>query len=135
MQHELPAISDAEWEVMTILWADFPLTANEVVARLADRKDWNHRTVKTLLNRLVTKKALAFDTHGNRYLYRPGVQRDQCVRGKSRSFLDRVFGGAVGPMLTHFVNHSDLSQEEIESLRRLLAAKSEKQSARKGKNP
>jgi BlaI family penicillinase repressor len=131
----VPTISDAEWEVMSVLWSASPLTANEVVDRLANRKTWSPRTVKTLLNRLVTKKALAFESQGNRYLYRPGVQRDQVVRGESRSFLDRVFGGAVGPMLTHFVNQSDLSPEEIEALQKLLADKGAQKSGRKGKNP
>ncbi len=130
----LPTISEAEWEVMGVLWANSPLTANEVVDQLIGRKAWSPKTVKTLLNRLVTKKALAFDTQGNRYLYRPAIQRDQCVRGESRSFLDRVFGGAIGPMLTHFVNQSDLSAEEIETLQKLLAEKGQKKSARKGKN-
>ena len=131
---KLPTISDAEWEVMEVLWAHSPLTANEVVDQLAGRKTWSPKTVKTLLNRLVTKEALAFDTQGKRYLYRPAIQRDQCVRGESHSFLDRVFGGAIGPMLAHFVNQSDLSPEEIESLQTLLSEKRPKRSARKGKN-
>ena len=108
-----PAISDAEWDVMQVLWESSPLTANEVVDKVARRRGWNPRTVKTLLNRLVKKGALGFEQEGNRYRYFPLASRDACVRSESRSFLARVFGGAVGPMLAHFVSEAPLSPEEI----------------------
>jgi BlaI family penicillinase repressor len=130
----LPTISDAEWEVMNVLWDQSPRTASEVVDRLAARRGWNPRTVKTLLNRLVNKRALSFEAQGKRYLYHPIVSRDQCVRSESRSFVARVFGGAVGPMLAHFVSQADLTAEEIEQLRRVLAEKGPKPAGRaKGK--
>jgi BlaI family transcriptional regulator, penicillinase repressor len=119
-----PAISDAEWEIMTILWVKSPLTAMEIVALLEGRRDWNPKTVKTLLNRLVKKRAIDFSTQGNRYLYHPRVTRDACVRMESRSFVSRVFDDAVGPMLVHFVRQADLSREEIEQLEKLLKEKS-----------
>jgi BlaI family transcriptional regulator, penicillinase repressor len=118
-----PTISDAEWEVMTVLWDQSPLTANAVVERLEGRKAWSPRTTKTLLNRLVKKKALDFTTQGNRYLYRPRVKREACVRTESRSFVRRIFGGEVGPMLVQFVRKSDLSAAEIEQLKKLLDEK------------
>jgi BlaI family penicillinase repressor len=119
-----PAISGAEWEVMDVLWASAePMTAGEVVDRLAGLREWSPRTVKTMLNRLIAKRALRFQKQGKRYLYRPAVRKDQCVRDESRSFLSRVFRGSAGPMLIHFVTHSDLSQEEIDALKRLLAEK------------
>src|SRR5947209_20479499 len=112
----LPSISDAEWEVMNVLWGQSPLTANDVVGRLAARRGWSPRTVKTLLNRLVNKHALTFEAQGKRYLYYPVVSRDQCVRAESRSFVARVFGGALGPMLAYFVSQADLHAEEVEPL-------------------
>jgi BlaI family transcriptional regulator, penicillinase repressor len=116
-----PAISDAEWEVMQVLWqADGPLTANDVVDRVADRNRWNPRTVKTLLNRLVKKGALGFQAEGKRYHYTPRVTREACVRRESRSFVARVFGGAVGPMLAQFVDEAPLTPEEIRKLREIL---------------
>jgi BlaI family penicillinase repressor len=116
-----PSISDAEWEVMNVLWsASGPLSASEVIERLPDRIDWNPRTVKTLLNRLIKKHALRFDRDGKRYLYRPAVPRERCVRLESRSFLARVFGGSVGPMLAHFVTHAELSTKELAELQELL---------------
>src|SRR5688572_5134769 len=118
-----PNISEAEWEVMRVVWEGHPATANEIVERLAGEKDWSPRTVKTMLNRLVKKRALGFTEEGKRYLYRPLVSQEECVRDESRSFLDRVFGGALGPMLNHFVRNERLSAEEIAELKRLLAKK------------
>ena len=119
-----PAISDSEWDVMNVLWAaPHPLTANDVVAALAGVRDWSPRTVKTLLNRLINKGALAYDAHGKRYLYRPKVTREQCVRDETRSFLSRVFANAPGAMLLQFVAQARLTPEEVEALKRLLDKK------------
>jgi BlaI family penicillinase repressor len=79
-----------------------------------------------MLNRLVNKGALGYEPDGKRYLYKPRVARDECVRVQSRSFLSRVFGGATGAALVHFVEEHDLSEAEIERLRRALAARKEK---------
>ena len=120
----LPAIADSEWDVMNVLWsAGAPLAASDVVARLAGVRDWSPRTVKTLLNRLINKGALAYEAEGKRYLYRPRVSREQCVRDETRSFLSRVFAGAPGPMLLQFVAQAKLSPDEIDALKRLLDKK------------
>jgi BlaI family penicillinase repressor len=119
-----PAISDAEWDVMNVFWsARAPLTANDVVAGVAAAREWNPRTVKTLLNRLINKGALAYEARGKHYLYRPKVTREQCVREQTRSFLSRVFGNAPGAMLLHFVAEAKLTPDEVEALKRLLDKK------------
>jgi BlaI family transcriptional regulator, penicillinase repressor len=122
-----PTISAAEWEVMIVLWNQSPLTAAEVVGRLADRRDWSPRTIKTLLNRLTKKRAVGFSAQGKSYLYRPLVARDACVRRESRSFASRVFGGAVGPMLVHFVQQADLTPAEIAEIKQALMEKTRRQ--------
>jgi BlaI family penicillinase repressor len=120
---KVPRISDAEWQVMQVLWTDSPLTANQIIQQLAPDSRWNPRTIKTMLNRLVNKGALTFEAEGKRYLYRPAVSRDACVRGESRSFLARVFGGKLAPMLAHFVQDTKLSKAEIDRLKQLLDRK------------
>jgi len=120
-------ISDAEWEVMRVLWAaDGPRSAGDVVGAVAAPNGWSPRTVKTLLNRLVRKGALGFRAEGNRYHYFPKITRDVVVRTESRSFLSRVFGGAAGPMLAHFVNEAPLTPDEIRQLRELLERRERK---------
>lgn len=105
---------------MQVLWDASPLTANEVIERVAAKNRWSPRTVKTLLNRLVKKGALGFQVEGKRYHYFPKASRDECIRQESRSFLRRVFGGQAPAMLAHFVSETPLTPEEIHQLRKLL---------------
>ena len=128
MSDPLPRISDAEWEVMLLLWERAPRTASEVAATLGPAHDWSERTVKTLLARLVKKGALAASPDGKRYLYEPVISRDACVRRETRSFLDRVFGGSASPLLAHFVREGELGAGELEQLRALLDAAADKPS-------
>jgi BlaI family penicillinase repressor len=116
-------ISDAEWEVMKVLWTRSPMTANDVADALQDSQHWNHRTTKTLLNRLVKKRAVRFVTEGRHYLYQPAVTQASCVKQETQSFISRVFDGAFSPLLVHFVKDAKLSPEEIRELKRLLEEK------------
>ena len=119
----IPKISDAEWQVMQVLWDQAPLNAAEVVERLADRQDWSHRTIKTMLSRLVQKEALTFTQKGNRYHYRPAVTQSACMRDASRTFLSRVFSGDTQLLLAHLVETGKLSSEDIETLKKTLEDK------------
>lgn len=116
-----PRISETEWEVMDAVWSQAPCSAERIIAAL-QRSDpsWHPRTAKAFLNRLVRKKVLGFSREGRAYIYRPLVQREECVDAASESFLERVFGGSLRPMLAHFVQREKLSAEEIRELRRLL---------------
>ena len=102
------------------------LTAGEVVDAVATAQAWHPRTVKTLLTRLVQKKAVDVRVEGRRYLYRARVGRDAALRRESRSFLSRVFGGAVAPAVVHLLEQSDLklTPQEIEQLRAILERES-----------
>ncbi len=118
---ESPKISDAEWEVMKVLWAtSCPCTANQVVENLAESTDWKPNTIKTLINRLVKKQVVDYKEVGRVYYYYPLLTESQCVKAESESFLKKVFGGAIKPMLVTFLTDEKLSQAEIEELKRLL---------------
>lgn len=120
----IPRISETEWEVMKVVWAQAPITASDVVVRLAAQDpSWHPKTARTLLNRLVKKRALGFQRDGRAYLYRPLVSERDCVAAATDSFLDRVFGGALQPMLAHFVERRKLSAAELRELQRLLERK------------
>jgi BlaI family penicillinase repressor len=121
-----PKISDAEWAVMEELWREHPLTALEVVQKLSPARQWQHQTIRTMLRRLIDKGALKFKAEGKVYYYEPVVSREQCVRVESRSFLERVFGGAAKPLLAHMVQEADLSAEDIADLKKLLTKKGKK---------
>jgi BlaI family transcriptional regulator, penicillinase repressor len=116
----VPRISESEWDVMKIVWDHGPLSAGDVVRHLRDASGWHPRTIKTLLGRLVRKGAVAMVKDGQRYLYRSRIGREAALRQESRSFLQRVFDGAVAPALVHFLKESKLSQDQIEQLRQIL---------------
>lgn len=113
-------ISDAEWQIMHVVWDKQPIAAQDVVAALVGPTGWSPPTIKTMLHRLVKKRILAFETEGNRYIYRARVRREDCVRHASQSFAERVFGGEAAPMLLHLVRHARLSPGDIAELKRLL---------------
>ena len=113
-------ISDAEWLVMQVVWERGAATAAEVIDTLTHATGWRHRTIRTLLSRLVDKGVLAAEAEGNRYLYRPLVARSRCVRDESQSFLKKVFGGDAAELLVHFVRGAEIPPERIEELKRLL---------------
>ncbi|KHL57140.1 BlaI/MecI/CopY family transcriptional regulator [Xanthomonas cannabis] len=113
------AISDAEAVVMQVLWERAPRTAEEVVAALAST-DWAEPTIKTLLNRLLTKGAIAAQKDGRKYRYTPVLQREHWVQQQSEGLLQRLFGGRVAPLVVHFSERGKLSTSDIAELRRLL---------------
>jgi len=113
-------ISDAEWQVMNVVWEGQPMTALEIVGQLEGQSDWAPATVKTMLHRLTKKKILTYESQGNRYVYRSRVRRSDCVKQASHSFLQRVFAGESAPLVAHFLRTSKLSASEIAQLRQLL---------------
>lgn len=120
----IPKISEAEWEVMQVLWASAsPMTAQEVIDRLAAAKAWSPSTVKTLLNRLLKKNAVTYQTRGKKYCYLPAVSEEECIRDERRNFLQRIYNGALTPMIAHFLKDEQLTKEEIEQLKRILDEK------------
>jgi BlaI family transcriptional regulator, penicillinase repressor len=118
-----PRISDAEWEVMNVLWESSPLPASEVANEVCRRMNWHQRTVKTLLSRLVAKGALGYREEGTHYLYHPLFARERYINVESRSFVERVFGGRVTPALAHFVETMELSGDDLRELRSILDRK------------
>jgi predicted transcriptional regulator len=113
-------ISEAEHAVMEALWRNSPLTAAEVSDRVAPERGWSLATVKTLLSRLVAKKAVATAPDGRRFLYSPAIERTDYVDGESRRLVDRLFGGRAAPLLVHLDESEALSDEEIAEIERLI---------------
>lgn len=105
---------------MKIVWAKGQCTANEILEALNSREPWHPKTARTLIGRLVKKRALTYREEGRAYLYRPGISEPEAVAHYSQSFLERVFDGALAPMLAHFVQNQRLSQEDLQQLREVL---------------
>ena len=124
---ELPKISDAEWEVMKIIWSNEKTTSSNIIENLKDKEEWKPSTIKSLINRLLNKNAIGFDKNGKEYEYYPLVSEEECVKEESKSFLNKVFNGSVNSMVLNFVKSQKLSQDDIEELRNILKNSSEKE--------
>ena len=123
----IPQISEAEYEVMRIVWKYTPINTNEVTDKLTKTTAWSPKTIHTLLKRLVNKGALTYEKDGRIFVYTPLVQEDEYINQQSTSFLNRFFSGNVTSMLSSFLDHDQLSQSEIDELRSLLDEKYQKE--------
>lgn len=119
MKQEI-SISEAESAVMEILWNRHPLTAEDIIAALKHNQNWQEATIKTLLNRLLKKCAIAAQPEGRRYLYSPLLQREDWLHSQSTGLLNRLFDGRVAPLVAHFSRHRKLSKKDIAELKRLI---------------
>lgn len=118
-----PRISPSEREVLAVLWKNAPLSTAEIVEALASSKGWSRGTTRTLLARLVRKKAVGCRLDGSRHLYRPRIAEEASVRHESRNFLQRVFSGSSGDMVISLVEETQLTPEQIQKLRNILDKK------------
>ena len=113
------AVSEAESRVLEVLWRDGPATSDRIIAALAQER-WEVSTIKTLLARLVKKRAIRPSKEGRRYLYSPVLTREQWVTYESEGLLGRLFGGRVAPLVQHFSQHRKLSKADIAELKRVI---------------
>lgn len=113
-------ISDAESRIMDALWRRGPLVIEDIVAEVAGPQQWSDRTVKSLIGRMLKKKAIESSRQEGRTYYRPLVQRDDYTMAESQSFLDRIFGGKLAPFVTQFAERQKLSPEDVAELRALI---------------
>ncbi|MEW9094052.1 MAG: BlaI/MecI/CopY family transcriptional regulator [Clostridiaceae bacterium] len=121
----LPKISDAEWEVMKLLWDKGNITSKEIVEALKSTTNWSSTTIYTLINRLVKKNAVGIKEGTSPYICYPLVSQEELRTEESKSFLKKVFDGSLNLMLVNFVKNEKLSNEEIEELKNILEDRKE----------
>lgn len=126
MTSKIPNISESEWEVMKVLWKNAPLTASEVISSIQKQTDWNHKTVRTLLDRLSKKKVIGVNKEQKVYTFFPLYSEDDCQRAEAQSFIQRIYGGTMKSMLVQFLEEDSLSEEDIKELRSILEEKTNK---------
>jgi len=114
-------ITSAESQIMEALWRNSPLSTEEIVAEVGEVQGWAEGTVRTLVNRLLRKKAIRGERDRTRYHYRPLIQRSDYVLSESQGLLDRLFDGEVTPLIAHFAKHRALTPEDMQKLKTLIA--------------
>jgi BlaI family penicillinase repressor len=119
----IPKLSDAELMVMKVIWKENPISASGIISALAGSTSWRPKTIKSLLNRMVKKEAIDYEIKGRQYLYSPAVEESVVIQEESRSFLKRVFGGAVKPMLAAMAESKELTLKDIEELKRIVESR------------
>ena len=124
-------LTEPEWIIMNALWDKHPAKARDVVERLPSSVKWAYTTVKTMLDRLVEKKAVSKSKRGNTGLYEPRLSRQQARRTVLRMVLDRAFDGAFGPMMYFLMEDESLSAAERKELIKILSGKSRNKGERK----
>jgi len=126
VSNQVPGISEAEWEVMNVLWEKEPLTANEVIFSLQEKMDWKPKTIRTLLDRLVKKKVVGVNQNQKLYTFFPLYTQGECQKAEAQTFLKRIYGGTMKSMLVQFIEEEELTEEDMNELRSILNEKPKK---------
>lgn len=115
-----PKISEAEMQLLQLLWDDSPLGASQIAERVPKERVWTITTVKTLLARLVAKGALTAEPQGRKYLYSPAIERDDVAVSQARGLIDRLFGGRVSPLVAQLAEQRELDEQDIAELEEIV---------------
>ena len=113
-------LSDGEWKLMKILWENYPMTLGDMVEAMQDDTAWSKGTIFTMLRRMSTKGVIRMDDSGKYQQYYPVLQKEEAERAETRSFLERVYDGSVGMMLSAMAHDRKLSKSEIDELYKII---------------
>jgi BlaI family transcriptional regulator, penicillinase repressor len=113
-------LSENEWKIMNALWKSSPATAREIIEQIPGKVEWAYTTVKTMLSRLVVKKAIAEQKRGNVSFYKPLITEERTRRSALTVLFDKVLDGTVEPLMHFLVEEKKLSKKERQELIRIL---------------
>lgn len=122
----LPQISEAEFEVMKIVWKYAPISTRDITEKLLQTTNWSPKTIQTLIKRLVTKGALTYEKQSRMFIYTPAVKENEYIGQESNSFLKRYYNGDITAMVSAYIENDRLSESELDALRSLLSQKHQK---------
>ena len=120
MKH-LPQISEAEFEVMKIIWKYAPISTNEITDHLVKTTAWSPKTIQTLIKRLVTKGVLSYEKQSRVFVYTPLFDEAEYIGQESNTFLNRFYNGNITAMVSAYIDNEKLSKTEVDELRSLLS--------------
>jgi BlaI family penicillinase repressor len=119
-QKPLVELTEAEWEIMKVVWEKQPCTAGTVQEMLVKSRDWAYSTVKTTMDRMAEKGFLTIERFRNLQLFKSCISEVEAKRGEFRKMLKRAFDGALTPMMQFLIEHEGLSKKEASQLRKLV---------------
>ena len=106
-------ISDSEWEIMRVVWTKGKVTSQEVIDALGDKLDWKPATIKSLLNRLVKKEALATEQFGKKYIYSPIISEEASVKSATESLFMHICSTKIGSTIAELIDEATLTHEDV----------------------
>lgn len=118
-----PQISEAEYEIMKIIWSDSPISTNEVCEKAPKSHNWSNKTIHTLLSRLTAKHVIAYEQRGRMYYYYPIISQKKYLSQATRHFLDRFYNGEASSLLSSLLSGSEISDADLEKMYHMLDSK------------
>ena len=112
--------SNLELQVLSILWEAGPLTARDVLERMPDGKQRAYTTILSTLQMLEKKELVDHTTAGNTHIYQPLVEKNEVLRPIVKGMVDYVFGGSALEAVQCFLRESEVSDEELKEIRKLI---------------
>lgn len=113
-------ISEAEYEVMKVIWENFPVSTNEIIEKFENKSEWSPKTIQTLISRLVKKGIITYEKQSRVYIYTPLISENEYINQESKSFLDKFYNGTINSMVLNFIEEDALSDEDIDELKKIL---------------
>ena len=120
MTEKAPDISNAEWEIINVLWTQSPLSANHIIEQVQQSKAWNEKTIRTLIMRLYKKGLLSREKQDGVYQYTPTVEEDYMKYEKTKTLVNQLYGGDVKSLVLNFVEQKELNEQDLQELHDLL---------------
>ena len=125
MKNSFP-ISEAEYQVMKLIWAKAPVSTKEVTEILIKESQWKPKTIQTLLSRLVKKGVIGYEKEGRVFVYTPLIKEEDYVEQESSSFLNKFYDGALNSMVVNFLEQDKLTENDINELKKILDMEKDK---------
>jgi len=124
-------LTEGEWAIIQAVWDNEPCAAPAVQEELEAQKNWHYSTVKTLMDRMVTKGLLTTERIRNIILYSSAITRVQAQKGEIMRAVKRAFDGALTPMMQFMLDEHNLSQKQLAELESLIRKKRRRSGVRK----
>lgn len=113
-------VTNSEWYLMDCLWEEHPRTLMQIVPLLNERVGWSKSTCATMVRRMSEKNLIGYKEKGKTKYFFPKVKKEDVVVQETRDFLQRIYDGSVGMMMSALVKQNDLSKEDIHELQEIL---------------
>ena len=113
-------VTNSEWYIMDCLWEEYPRTLMQIVPLMKDRVGWSKSTCATMVRRMAEKELIGYEEKGKTKYFHPKVKKEDVVVQETRDFLQRIYDGSVGMMMSALVRQNDLSKEDIKELQEIL---------------